>query len=152
MSSIFQKNIDYASFIIYNINHKEVNNVNERIKQLRKRLKLTQTEFGEQIGVKGNTITGYEKGIRNPTDAIILSICREFNVDEEWLRTGEGEMFVIQSKEEELAAFFGDILNDGSSFKKRFISALAALDTEDWKVIEKFINSIIAEKKERGEL
>lgn len=148
MSSIFQKNIDYASFIIYNINHKEVNNVNERIKQLRKILKLTQTEFGEQIGVKGNTITGYEKGIRNPTDAIILSICREFNVDEEWLRTGEGEMFVIQSNEEEIAAFLGDVLSEeGETYKKQLILALANLSDEGWKGIKEFLDAIIAEKK-----
>ena len=148
MSSIFQKNIDYASFIIYNINHKEVNNVNERIKQLRKRLKLTQTEFGEQIGVKGNTITGYEKGIRNPTDAIILSICREFNVDEEWLRTGKGEMFVIQSNEEEIAAFLGDVLSEeGETYKKQLILALANLSDEGWKGIKEFLDAIIAEKK-----
>ena len=148
MSSVFQKNIDYASFIIYNINHKEVNNVNERIKQLRKRLKLTQTEFGEQIGVKGNTITGYEKGIRNPTDAIILSICREFNVDEEWLRTGEGEMFVIQSNEEEIAAFLGDVLSEeGETYKKQLILALANLSDEGWKGIKEFLDAIIAEKK-----
>ena len=148
MSSIFQKNIDYASFIIYNINHNEVNNVNERIKQLRKRLKLTQTEFGEQIGVKGNTITGYEKGIRNPTDAIILSICREFNVDEEWLRTGEGEMFVIQSNEEEIAAFLGAVLaEEGETYKKQLILALANLSDEGWKGIKEFLDAIIAEKK-----
>ena len=148
MSNIFQKNIDYASFIIYNINHKEVNNVNERIKQLRKILKLTQTEFGEQIGVKGNTITGYEKGIRNPTDAIILSICREFNVDEEWLRTGEGEMFVIQSNEEEIAAFLGDVLSEeGETYKKQLILALANLSDEGWKGIKEFLDAIIAEKK-----
>ena len=148
MSSIFQKNIDYASFIIYNINHKDVNNVNERIKQLRKRLKLTQTEFGEQIGVKGNTITGYEKGIRNPTDAIILSICREFNVDEEWLRTGEGEMFVIQSNEEEIAAFLGAVLaEEGETYKKQLILALANLSDEGWKGIKEFLDAIIAEKK-----
>ena len=126
--------------------------LNERLKKLRKTLDLTQQEFADKLGVKRNTVAQWEIGRNEPSDAIIFSICREFDVNKEWLRTGEGEMFVIRSDEEELAAFFGDILNDGSSFKKRFISALAALDTEDWEVIEKFINSIIAEKKERGEL
>lgn len=126
--------------------------MNERLKKLRKTLDLTQQEFADKLGVKRNTVAQWEIGRNEPSDAIIFSICREFDVNKEWLRTGEGEMFVIRSDEEELAAFFGDILNDGSSFKKRFISALAALDTEDWEVIEKFINSIIAEKKERGEL
>ncbi len=126
--------------------------MNERLKKLRKTLDLTQQQLAEHLGVKRNTVAQWELGINAITEQVITSICREFDVNKEWLRTGEGEMFVIRSDEEELAAFFGDILNDGSSFKKRFISALAALDTEDWEVIEKFINSIIAEKKERGEL
>lgn len=126
--------------------------MNERLKKLRKALDLTQQQLAEHLGVKRNTVAQWELGINAITEQVITSICREFDVNKEWLRTGEGEMFVIRSDEEELAAFFGDILNDGSSFKKRFISALAALDTEDWEVIEKFINSIIAEKKERGEL
>lgn len=62
-----------------------------RIKQIRKDHKLTQVEFGERIGVKGNTVTNYETGLRNPTDAVVLAICREFNVNENWLRAGKGE-------------------------------------------------------------
>lgn len=65
-----------------------------RIKELRKHLHMTQIQFGERIGVKGNTVTGYETGLRNPTDAVVKSICREFGASETWLRTGEGEMFV----------------------------------------------------------
>jgi transcriptional regulator with XRE-family HTH domain len=139
--------------MLYNINKKRGDaKLNERLKKLRKALDLTQQQLAEHLGVKRNTVAQWELGINAITEQVITSICREFDVNKEWLRTGEGEMFVIRSNEEELAAFFGDILNDGSSFKKRFISALAALDTEDWEVIEKFINSIIAEKKERGEL
>lgn len=126
--------------------------MNERLKELRKSLKMNQAEFAKALGVGQSSLAMIETNRRPLTNKNIKLICAEFNVNEEWLRTGKGEMFVIQSNEEELAAFFGDILNDGSSFKKRFISALAALDTEDWEVIEKFINSIIAEKKERGEL
>lgn len=54
---------------------------------------MTQTEFGAKIGVKGNTITNYESGMRTPSDAVIVSICREFDINENWLRTGEGPMF-----------------------------------------------------------
>ena len=68
--------------------------MNERIKEIRKSKGLTQSEFGAQIGVKGTTITNYESGGRTPSDAIIVSICREFDVNEHWLRTGEGDMFV----------------------------------------------------------
>lgn len=65
----------------------------KRIKQIRKENGLTQVDFGKRIGVKGNTVTNYETGSRKPTDAVILSICREFNVKEKWLRTGNGEMY-----------------------------------------------------------
>lgn len=61
-----------------------------RIKELRKKLGMNQTEFGARIGLKQTTIAGYENGSRNPLDSIIISICREFNVNENWLRTGEG--------------------------------------------------------------
>ena len=66
----------------------------ERVKALRKRLGLTQAVFGERIGVKANTITGYESGTRAPSDAIISAICREFGVRREWLAHGDGEMLV----------------------------------------------------------
>ena len=125
--------------------------INDRIKKLINSIGKTKTEIARTLDVTPAYLSKLIK-TGTPSDMFISNLCRNYNVDEEWLRTGKGEMFVIQSKEEELAAFFGDILNDGGSFKKRFVSALAALDTEDWEVIEKFINSIIAEKKERGEL
>lgn len=64
-----------------------------RIKEIRKDQGLTQVEFGKRIGVKGNTVTNYETGLRRPTDAVVLSICREFNISEKWIRTGGGEMY-----------------------------------------------------------
>lgn len=67
--------------------------MNKRIKALRKTLHLTQAAFGERIGLKGNTITNYETGSRNASESVIISICREFNVNEDWLRNGTGEMF-----------------------------------------------------------
>jgi transcriptional regulator with XRE-family HTH domain len=65
----------------------------DRLKQLRKTLNLTQQEFAERIGVNRSTIAGYETGVKYPIDAICTSICREYNVNEKWLKTGEGEMF-----------------------------------------------------------
>ena len=67
--------------------------IGSRIKKIRKELDLTQTEFANRIGSVQNTVTGYENGRRNPSSPIISLICKEFNVREEWLRTGEGEMF-----------------------------------------------------------
>lgn len=84
----------------------------DRIKKIRKEAKLTQVQFGEKIGVKGNTVTNYESGLRTPTDAVIKSICREFNIDENWLRTGEGEMFLPVLEEDEMALYVSELLED----------------------------------------
>ena len=65
----------------------------DRIKKIRRELDLTQQEFAERIGIKRNTIANYETGRNDPVDSVISLICREFDVYEEWLRTGEGEMF-----------------------------------------------------------
>lgn len=109
----------------------------DRIKEVRKYFNLTQTDFGIKVGVKGNTITNYETGLRTPSDSVILSICREFNVSEDWLRTGEGDMFIPQTRSEKIAEFAGGLMKEeDSSFKKRLIEALAQLDEKDWEVLE----------------
>ena len=74
--------------------------MNERIKKARKALGLTQAEFASRIGSVQNTITGYETGRRVPSNQVLSLICREFNVNEDWLRTGEGEMFQPKPKDE----------------------------------------------------
>lgn len=108
----------------------------ERIRELRKHLGLTQTEFGEAIGVKGNTITGYEVGLRKPSNAIIGAICRVFGCNESWLRDGSGPMFREKSVDEELAEFFGTISNLDEGFKKRFIRILSELPEDWWDILE----------------
>lgn len=87
----------------------------DRIKSIRKENKLTQVEFGKSIGVKGNTITNYETGLRNPTDAVIKSICHIYKINEEWLRTGEGEKYWKLSEDEEIAGIVSDLLEDGKN-------------------------------------
>ena len=72
----------------------QIETINQRIKKLRKVLDLTQQEFAERIGSVQNTITGYETGRRGPSNQVVTIICREFGVNEAWLRTGEGEMFI----------------------------------------------------------
>lgn len=118
-------------------------NIGDRIKKLRKTLDLTQQKFGERIGVKGNTIAQYELGRNEPIDAVLSLICREFNVNREWLKTGNGEMFNIQTRDEQIATFIGDLLKDEEdSFKRRLISGLIALDDTGWEVLENFLDSI----------
>ena len=77
----------------------------DRIKALRKSLGLTQKDFGERIGVQANTITSYESGVRTPNNSMILAICREYGVSEDWLRTGEGEMKQKLTRNQEIAEF-----------------------------------------------
>lgn len=67
--------------------------LNSRIRKVRRDLDLTQTEFASRIGTTANVLTNYETGRRNPSSSVINNICKTFNVNEEWLRTGKGEMF-----------------------------------------------------------
>lgn len=67
--------------------------IGERIRKIRKELDLTQAAFAARIGSVQNSVTGYENGRRNPSQPVISLICSEFNVNEEWLKTGAGEMF-----------------------------------------------------------
>lgn len=115
----------------------------ERIKKLRKALGLTQKEFGERIGVKPNTIATYEIGRNEPIDAVISLICREFSVSEQWLRTGEGEMLVPQTREDEISAIVERILTgESADFKRRLILALSTLREEHWRLLETKIKEI----------
>lgn len=121
--------------------------LNERLKKLRKTLDLTQQEFADRIGSKRNTIAKYETDTNVPSAAVISLICREFNVNENWLRTGEGDMFMEMSRDEQIEKFIGDLLHgEEDSFKRRLISGLAALDENGWKVLEDFLDSIQKKK------
>lgn len=121
--------------------------MNERLKKLRKALDLTQQEFADRIGIKRNSFANYETGRNTPIDAIIVSICKEFNVNENWLRTGKGDMFIELSYSDEIAQFVGQLMTEeDDSFKKRLISGLATLDENGWKVLEDFLDSIQIKK------
>lgn len=122
----------------------------ERVKELRKALGLSGEKFGEKIGVTRSAISDIERGRNGLSDSNILAICREFNVNEEWLRSGTGEMFKDMTLDEEIISFIGDIQWDASNtFKKRFISAIAKLNEEEWKVLEKIITTCANEIEEK---
>lgn len=122
--------------------------MNKRLKELRTELGLTLEEFGKKVGVTRSAVGRIEKGERSVTEQMFLSICREFNVNEDWLRNGTGEMFVELTRDEQIADFVGRILStEKDSFKKRFISMLAALDESDWETIQKMAELLLQEKK-----
>ncbi len=120
--------------------------MNERIKELRNALNLTQDAFAKRLGVKRNTIGNYETGNRVPSDQSVFSICREFNVNEEWLRNGSGEMFNTLSQDEELAYIVGQALPQADDFVKDTFIALGRLSQEftadDWQVVKKFVDAL----------
>lgn len=120
----------------------------ERIKALRLSLGLNQTDFGSILGVKQATIAGYENGSRIPIDAIVSSICREFNVNEEWLRTGKGEMFRPKSRNEELAEFFLKAVEEGPSLKTALLTVMARLSEEQWEMLADVARKLAAEVDE----
>jgi len=112
--------------------------INERVKALRKHLGLTQVEFGSRVAIAQSYLTNIERGEREVTDKIFKLICLEFSVNEEWLRNGTGEMFITLSRDEELAAWAGTVLNPESdgTFMKKFVHVLSRLSVEEWKVLE----------------
>jgi transcriptional regulator with XRE-family HTH domain len=115
---------------------REVNNMNERIAQVRKSNKINQDEFAKRLGLTKNFISLIETGGRIPSERTILDICREFNVNEYWLRTGEGEMFRERSRAEDLAGLLASMCENPTPFQKSLIAVLAKLDPSQWKLLE----------------
>ena len=119
---------------------KEVNcvsNIGERIKELRKALKLSQTEFGVNIGVGLGVVRNLESSITLPSPAQIDLIVRVFNVNRAWLETGEGEMFVEMSRAEKIGRFVADVLEDEpDSFRRKLIDILIELDADGWQKLK----------------
>ena len=123
--------------------------MNERIMLIRKNSGLTQEEFGKRIGgLSRNYIWMLEKGDRVPSDMVILSICREFRVNEQWLKTGEGSPYIEMTRKQEVESFLGDTLKDDESFRFRLISFLADLTDEQMEHLEELTKILLDHMKE----
>lgn len=115
------------------------NTLKERLKILRYEEGLTQEEFAKRIGIKRNSYANYEIGRSSPIDAVIYSICREFNVHENWLRTGKGKMYRSTMDEEKINKWVKRVFSDESAqFKQRFMLMLHGLSKEQWEELESF--------------
>lgn len=127
--------------------------VNCRIKDLRtKHLKdrgidLTQKDFASRIGLSENYVWMIEKGDRVPSDRTISDICREFGVNEIWLRTGEGEPFQEETRQEQIMRFATQTVKGSDEFRKAFVSMLAKMDADDWENLEKLFDNLANELK-----
>lgn len=120
----------------------------QRVREVRKSLGLTMEKFGASLGVGKTAISNIELGTRNLTEQMLLSICRVYNANEEWLRSGAGEMFVPMTRDEQIEEFFGDVLRDEEDdFRRRLISVLAKLTPDEWSLLEEKLKEILGEDK-----
>ena len=129
----------------------DLSTVNERLKSLRISLGMNQKDFGERIEVAQTYLSQIEKGDRPVTDKISKIVCLQNwngkSVNEEWFLTGNGEMFVPETKDEQITRLLSDVLKKGNSdFKRRLVTALSKLDDTGWKYLEDFIDSISENK------
>lgn len=128
--------------------------MNSRIKELRTVYlkerygrKITQQELADKLGLSQNFIWQIENGDRTPSDRTISDICREFGVNEVWLRTGEGEPFQKETRQEQIMRFAAQTVKGSDEFRKAFVSMLAKMDAEDWKALANIFDSLADEIK-----
>lgn len=124
--------------------------MNERVKNLRKNiLKMSMEAFGKKIGLSKAGISSFEAGKNGISEMAILAICREYGVREEWLREGTGDIFIKKSAEDELNELARKVMSDTpDSFRRRFVSMLAKLSDEQWKVLSDMEDLMLAAKPE----
>lgn len=112
---------------------------------------MSRRVFGERLGVSESVIVNIEYDrLKRPDqkESLYKLICKEFNVNEEWLRTGNGEMFIPLTRDQLITDFAADLIMENDTFKKRLVEALAKLDENEWEVLEKLAESLI--KKDQG--
>lgn len=120
----------------------------DRIKQLREHLELSQSDFASKIYLERSTVSLIERQQRNVTDRTIKDICREFNANEQWLRTGEGTMFNEIPRESEIGKYIGQILKSDDEFIKDYIISYMSLDEKSKKIVRDFLRSLGHKKDE----
>ena len=118
----------------------------DRISQIRKQAGINQTDFAEKLSLTKNYISLIENGNRIPSDRTITDICREFNVNEVWLRTGEGEPYQEETRQEQIMKFAVQTIKGSNEFRKQYVSMLAKLDAEDWETLAKIYKKLAGDE------
>ncbi len=103
----------------------------ERVRTLRKELSLTQSDFGKRVGVGKTAISKIEKNENSLTDRMFNSICREFNVNEDWLRSGDGDMFL--PFEDDVAEMVSQLLEVSNPFYDLILDMMVSFNELDDK-------------------
>lgn len=124
--------------------------INKRFKHLRDSLGISQEEFGKKIGLTRSGLSNIENGVRKVSDRHVLLVVSQYNVNETWLRTGDGEMFNT-GPDEELAFMMGELFAEGDEFKTAFITEMLKLDDDIWAEIKNFINNLVEKQDMREE-
>ena len=123
--------------------------INERFRQLREAKGLSQEDFAGGAHRTRSEIKNIEYGKTVPKEEVILSVCAAYNVNESWLRTGEGEMMRPVTRNEKIAAFMGDVMrSEDEDFRKRLLGVLERLEPAEWKLLESMALKLAAEAKE----
>ncbi len=118
----------------------------ERIKKIRTKYQLNQEDFGKKIGIGKTSVSKLESGENNPSEQTILLICKEFGVNEIWLRTGEGNddnMFTKLSEDDRFSISLGKLSKSDNKFIHNALNTLAETEPEKLKVIEEFMRKCL---------
>ena len=118
-----------------------------RINEIIKHFKLTKTEFARRLGISQPFVSRICSGEATPSDRTISDICREFGCDEVWLRTGKGEPFRQETRQEQIMRFAVQTAKGSNEFQKALVSMLAKLDPEDWTALERIAEKLLEEYK-----
>lgn len=123
--------------------------ISARIAAVIKASGLTKTAFAERLNVSQSFVSRLAVGASVPSDRTIADICREFNVNEHWLRTGEGEMFSTLSREEEITKFAMEIIRDpDSEFQRQLLTTMARLEPAQWKLMEQMLDQLLQQRQQ----
>ena len=117
----------------------------DRIKAVRLSEGLSQEKFGAKIKISGASVSLLESGRNNASEQTRSLICTEFNVNEQWLRTGQGEMKYPQDREKEIMAFIGDILKGEPDFRRAMVHVLARMTPDQWAMMEAKARELLEE-------
>lgn len=121
----------------------------ERITKVIKDKAKTKTEFAEKLNISQSFVSRLASGEKEPSDRTIADICREFDVNEDWLRTGQGDPYVQLSRDEELAQFFGEVMKgEDPDFRRRLLSVMSRLTTDEWALLEQMAWKLVDELRQ----
>ena len=121
----------------------------ERITKVIKDKAKTKTEFAEKLNISQSFVSRLASGEKEPSDRTIADICREFDVNEDWLRTGRGDPYIQLSRDEELAQFFGEVMKgEDPDFRRRLLSVMSRLTTDEWALLEQMAWKLVDELRQ----